>query len=35
MRRMFLSSTLLAALSLTVLVSVRAVHSQSKPKARR
>ena len=32
MRRMFLSSTLLAALSLTVLVSVRAVHSQSKPK---
>jgi Zn-dependent M28 family amino/carboxypeptidase len=32
MRRKFLSSTLLAALSLTVLVSVRAVHSQSKPK---
>src|SRR4051794_23815012 len=32
MRRKFLSSTLLAALSLTVLVSVRAVHSQSKSK---
>jgi hypothetical protein len=30
---MFVSSTLLAVLSLTVLVSVRAVHSQSKPKA--
>ena len=32
MRRMFVSSTLLAVLSLSVLVSVRAVHSQSKPK---
>src|ERR1035438_6568408 len=33
MRRMFVSSTLLAVLSLTVLVSVPPVHSQSKPKA--
>ena len=33
MRRMFVSSTLLAVLSLSVLVSVRAVHSQSKSKA--
>ena len=32
MRRMFFSSTLLAALYFTVVVSVRAVHSQSKPK---
>ena len=33
MRRMFVSSTLLAVLSLSLLVSVRAVHSQSKPRA--
>src|ERR1017187_1558317 len=33
MRRMFVSSTLLAVVSLTVLVSVPPVHSQSKPKA--
>src|ERR1035437_6250818 len=33
MRRMFLSSTLLALVSLTVLVSARPGHSQSKPKA--
>src|ERR1035441_7992064 len=33
MRRMLVSSTLLAVLSLTVWVSVPAVHSQSKPKA--
>src|SRR6476659_8880200 len=33
MRRMFVSSTLLAVLSLTVLLSVSAVHSQSKSKA--
>src|ERR1035441_5904553 len=33
MRRILVSSTLLAVLSLTVLVSVPPVHSQSKPKA--
>src|SRR5664279_1266927 len=33
MRRILISTTLLAVLSLTVLVSVPAAHSQSKPKA--